>query len=415
MSIEITNVQRMRLRVEPTFATDATATLAQYTDVPFIEGSLSVTLIEEMLNPEYAQQHLDGYPVQLVGKRACAVSFSLNLAPTGTAGASGVAQVEGALGTLLKTVMGAQNLATGDDVQASPSPTTTGFTVANAAANNLLAGCAIGVGTGASGAIEAREIESVATNALTLKMALSGAPSSGEDVRAFASYWLDQNPSTTLQFIVEGAEQDDRWLLLGCQLESMSLEMSLDQLPRITFQMRGVRWIHGGDTATSLIGAAIAAATYTAVAPTRVAGEVLWQTVGTSTRPDPLAISSLSIEPALGYVPVPSPSGTNGVSSWRRNRVAPVAKGSLTVPFGAETEYVDVRAAKTLKCLFAQWGTTAGGIVLVSLPTVQIVDVQMADAGGIRSQKVDFVAQLDGDTASGTTDRERSAWRIHLG
>jgi hypothetical protein len=73
------------------------------------------------------------------------------------------------------------------------------------------------------------------------------------------------------------------------------------------------------------------------------------------------------------------------------------------------------RDAKTLKTLQFQMGSTVGNCLLVSCPTVQLVDWQLADAGGIASQVVSFAAQLDQDVGAITTDQALSAFRIAMG
>ena len=87
-------------------------------------------------------------------------------------------------------------------------------TVTSAA--GFLAGGAIAWVNG-SGVLEVREIESIAANSITLKHAFSAGPTNAQVAYAAATYSFTEDPQESLQFIVEGVENEDRWLLLGGQ------------------------------------------------------------------------------------------------------------------------------------------------------------------------------------------------------
>lgn len=415
MTIEIANVQRMRVWTESSIATDGTGTLANYTDVPFIEGSAQATLDTEVLDPQLAYQHQDQISTRITGLKRCTLSFSMNLAPTGTAGASGVAAVQGALGEILKAVMGGETLSTGDDVAASPSPTTTSFTVADASGNSIKAGQVVGLNSGASSAYEMRTVEEVSTNAVTLKYAVTNAPSSTDDVYGTATYYLTQvSQAATLQFILEGLENQDRWLLQGMQLQSMTIETPLGQLPRIQFQFQGVTYTHGADCSTDLTASSLGTATYSNVDVIHTTGEFHWQTVGTTTI-NKLNVSSITFTPSLSYAMVTAPHATQIVSSWKRTRSAPVMQVEFMLPYEDQTHFT-ARDNKTLKMAALQIGNVAGSSVLIEVPTMQIINVQKSAADQISSQTVTAIAKLDSDTTEGTaTDQGQSAFRIALG
>lgn len=415
MTIELHNVARLRVWTESTFASDGTGTLANYTDVPAVEGSVSVTLGQETLNPEHLQQHTDGYPEQSLGRKSCSISMSLILAPTGSAAGDATAAQQSALGELLAAVMGGENLGTGDVVQASPAPTTTAFAGAAASSRNLDDGAAVGILRGASSALQLREIQARSSETLTLKLALSNAAQTSDVIYGCATYYLAQDPTASLQFIVEGSEQDDRWLLMGCQLESMAIDVPINQLPRITLTFKGATWLHGASTAGVLTGSALGTASYTLVSPVHVDGDFRVATVGTDTLTagTSIPISALTLTPALGYLEIPSPQGTEGVYRFRRGRNAPAVRGSFRT-FYEDTTWLTARDNKTAKAVWFQLGDVQGKAVLLSLPRVQIVDVQRVDAGGVAGQEVTFVARLDSDVTA-TNDLAVSPFRIHLG
>ena len=412
MTCELHNVARLRGWVEGTFATDGTGTLANYTDIPAIEGSVVFTGKPTMLDPEYLQQHVDGYPEQQIGPETTTLSFSMNLAPSGAEAGDAVAAQQSALGMILATVMGGENLGTGDTVQAG-SPSATVFDVSAAAARNLTDGAAVGLLTGASSALEAREIQQQSTNELTLKLALTAAPNATDVVYAAATYYPDQNPLGSMQFIIEGAEQDDRWLALGMQLESIAITTPLNQLPRVTFNFKGPKYLHGDDTAGVLTGSALGTASYTLVQPIHADGEFRFPTVGVDTLAGTaIDISDLTINMQLGYLDVPSPQGTEGIAKYRRNRGRPLASGSFTTFYEDEQRWDD-RDAKTKKAIFFQMGNAAGSTMLLSFPRTQIQDVARIDAGGLAGTRVDWATMLDADTTA-DNDQANAAVRFHL-
>ena len=118
MSIEVHSVQRIRVFTEVTFGADSSSSIASFTDLPIVEGSATVTLTRDELDPgQLVQSRLEGRE-RVLGKRSATLSFQLNLAPTGTAAGSAVAAVQGGLGLLLKNVMGGETLGTGSTAAA---------------------------------------------------------------------------------------------------------------------------------------------------------------------------------------------------------------------------------------------------------------------------------------------------------
>ena len=415
-SIEVSNIARLRMWSESTFASDGTGTLGNYDDVPFIEGTLTAVLGQEMPHPAHAQQHVDGWSTRIAGLKSCKLSFAMNLAPTGTASGDAVAHSQSALGRLFKAVFGGQTLSTGDTVSANAGASKTVFT---AAGTGVVAGDVVGILRGASAAYEMREVESEAADVVTTKLEFSNAPVVSDILYSSATHYLTQNPTESLQFIAEGLATGDRWVLLGMQLESLALENTIGQIPRATFGFQGVSWLTGQDAAYTSTSA-LAAASYTNVSVIHAVGELLLQTLGTSTRPTPTKASSIAITLNLGYGKVTSPSGTQAVASWRRLRTAPVATAVITMPYAEsetsnESDWLLARDAITRKMMSLQFGNVQGKSILITLPTCVITDYQLGDAGGIRSEIVTLEAQTDGDVGSSTTDQALSAFRIAQG
>lgn len=412
MSIEIHNVGALRVLSESTFASDGTGTLGNYTYVPFNEGTGTMTLTTDSLDPQFAvQSRIEGRK-DVLGKRSATLQFTMNLAPTGTAADDGNSAVQGALGLILKAVMGGQKLGTGTTFTGG---TATQPTVTSAA--GFEAGAAIGWVNG-NGVLEVREIESISSGTITLKLGFSAAPSNGEDAIAAATYYLTENPSESLQFLVEGVESQDRWLLLGGQCVggmTLNLDPSGASIPTVQFSLTFADYKTSSETAGSITGT-LSAASYSNYEPiVGHVGELRCVTVGAATLTTSSVVhcSALAFTPKIAYVPVPSPSGTNGIYRWRAGRANPPAEGTFTT-FFEDLTYWTARDNRTDKAIFYTMGTTAGEALLISEPTVQIKNPQRAAADEIAGQTISFSGRRDTDVGASTTEIAKSPFRIHL-
>lgn len=416
MSIEIQNVQRLRVLSESTFATDGTGSLGSYTEVPAIEGTISAQVMIDSIDDGSLVQHLYGYREETLGKRSATLAFTMNLAPTGTAAGSATAAVQGALGLILKAVMGVESLGTGTTFTGGTAvvPTVTsaaGFTV----------GSAIGWAN-ASGVLETREIESISGTSITLKHAFSGAPSNAQIAYSCATYAFAQDPTESLQFLLSGVESDDRWLLLGGQCTGMTLAFDLTgaAMPKVTFNFQFANWLTSAETAGSVTGS-IGTSTYTNYSPiVGFAGDCRVYTVATSTFSTSTRVhcSAIAFNPKVTFVPVTSPSGTNTIQRWRRARQVPPVEGSWTEVFQDLTRWT-ARSSRTDYNVTYQMGTAAGSSVYITAPRVQVVNPQRApDASQLAAQVVTWKGRTDADTfvsaAPATTDIGTSPFRIHL-
>lgn len=416
MTTVVEHVKRARLYEEPngSFAVDHTGTLGDFKEVPFVEGSLRLTLSKPTQSPMHLQQHIDGYPKEVFLPKEAKLDFAINIEglttrPTGAA-------AQGGLGRLLKIILGTETLQTGTTIN-DAAATTTSFVVTSAA--GLIKGGAIGLATGAGGALEIREIKNISTNTVTLKHALSNAPSNSSTVWAAATYTLgsgDGDTATSAQMIVEGLEQDDRWLLIGGQIESLNMELTPGQIPKMTGTLKFANWLHGGDTSASLIGSALGTSTYTHN-HTHVIKDSEFRVLEngtTSISNTLLQVPALSFAPNLSYVAHRTPAGTNTVYQWIRARTAPVISGQFSLTFDAETWW-DRRDASAGYCVALQIGTSSStGGVLITAPTVQVTDAQRIDLDGIAGQQVSWKGRLDEDITTATTDAHKSAFRIHI-
>jgi len=419
MTVTQHNIGRLRAYEEPngSFATDHTGTLGDYIDVPARVGTVTLRLNQDELETGKLQQHIDGRSESELGPKRWTMDMTLNLATFDTRASDGVAATQGALGRLLKIALGGQNLGTGDTVN-DASPAVSSFDVTTSA--RWAAGGCIAAATGSGGELEMREIEGLSGSTLTTKLAFTGAPANSSTLYNTATYYMetgDGDVATAAQFIAEGLESNNRWLLMGGQCTGLSLGLDIGSIPSVTFSWSGVDWDYGDgtDTAADLTGA-IAFATYSDDSHLILNdSEFHVQTVGTATLAAAMHASSISYSPNLSWVDQVTPAGTNGVAAKIRTHAPPVCSGSFVLPY-EDTTWKDAWEAKTKKAVWLQVGMSAtGGGCLISCPTTQIVNWDpFEDQNGIASQRVDWVARLDEDIGSVTTDIGLSAFKMHF-
>jgi hypothetical protein len=412
----------MRIYNEPngSFAVDGTGTLGNYIDVPFVETTASMRLLEPMESPLHAQQHIDGYPIEISMPRRAELSFEIPFSALGLA--TGL-RVQSPLGRLLKVAFGGERLGTSTTVASTSTTSVINFT----SAAGFLPGDAAGFATGAGGRLEFREISSIATNAVTLKNALSAIPANSSPIYAAATYFLSRNLAgtgeTSLQVIVEGLDNADRWLLLGGQISSPpKLTLANGSIPKIQFSWQFAEWLDRFSTVANLSASALALATYSNSVPIVIKDSQLWRQTaasGVQTATDILA-PAYEFAPNIAYAAHMAPGATNNIVNWIRQRTAPVISGSFSYPYESSTQFSNRSTPGGYSLgMFLQMGSSPtasfGGGVLLSAPTVQITDVQRVDVDGLACQQLDWKGRPDIATVpSGASDCETSAMRIHL-
>jgi hypothetical protein len=420
MTVHITNVQRARAYAEGSFATDGSgASIGSFLDLPFVEGTMNIELNEPMETPGIVQQYQDAQPLKVHMPKRAKASFEINLAGLGLA--SGGPRTRSPLGALLYVALGVEDLGTGSTITTGASATSLPLS----SAAGLEKGNAIAAATGPGGRLEMREIKNIATNTATLKHALSSSPANSSTIYAAATYvpyTAVNSAARSLQLLVEGLEPDDRFLLLGGQVESVTFSVANGMIARMSFTWKFANWFYadGVNTAGDFVGPTLAAATYANTVPVVVKdSELTMYTAGTSTYTSPLDAMEYEITLNLSYIEHLAPGGTNNIVRYVRARTVPLVAGSFTIPYESET-WRTSKASKTVHSFSLQIGssptTTTGGGVLITAPAVQVVDVQQVDAGGIRAQRVSWEGTIDSDITSPTAndDLHNAAFRVHL-
>lgn len=417
-NIGVQNVQRMRFLEEAhaSFAVDQTSSMGSFVDIPFVEGSLDFGPDTPTESPGHARQKRDFHPEEILMVTNCPLSFQYNLSVPDTIAGDGTSASECNAMKVLGTVWGGTYVGQGDTIS-DASPSSSAFDVTTAA--RWGGGKAVGL-TDTNGVLHLREIESISGSTLTLKMALPFTPSNGATLYACCGYYLNNHDADDVksgQFVLDGlgtsdGGYEDCWVLLGAQqTEGMSIELPIGGLPRITHNMTAADFCNGDDV--NITAAAIGLASYSNTNEVLVAdGYLHVVTVGSSTAVEVHAQLSLDLG-NIKYLPVPSPGGTNTIAHYILCGDHPKVSGTLELPYEDQT-WTDAKANKTHKAIFLQCGSsTAGGALLISVPNVQVTEVQRMDYNGLQGQRVSFVASTDTDTNVTTTAIGMSPIRIH--
>lgn len=410
----VQSVALLKAFTETSFANDDTASLGSFTDIPFQEGTATFILMQETHDPMHAVQSHHDYREEVLGKKSCSLTFTLPFAPTGVAADVSTTAVRSPLGLMLAIGMGIEVTLAAGSAAVSGWTSSTGDVTA-AQGSRFVKGGAVGW-VNSSSILEMRPLENVATDTLTTKLAFSATPANTDALYNAATYALADDPDSTLQFVVQGLESGDEFVLMGCQLQSMTFNLPLDgTIPTVGFTWQGVNWLHGDDAAGTFSD--ITPVTYSNTSPiTGQAGRFLSQTNATATYTGATVnISALAFDPQLAYQAIPSPSGTQGVLRWRLSRNnGPSISGSFTTYYEDQTWFT-ARDSKLDKLIWYQVGTAAGQSFALEAGTVQITDVQRIDGDGIASLLVSWKGRNDGDVASAAGATQLSPARVHFG
>jgi len=416
-NIQIKQVEAMKVIVETTFGADATTSpgIASFTFVPFNEGTATVTLTMDELDPNFAIQKRYQGRERVLGKKSATLKFTMNLSPTGTAAGNTTVAVTSALGIMLKATMGGEDLGTGTKFATGWTP----ITGDALSAAGLTAGAFIGW-TNSAGTVEWRQIKSKSTNTLVLTHGFSGSPALNDVMYSCATYSLTEDPAQSLQFAVYGQNTTDRWLLTGCQAVGgfdIAIDPTGKAIPTVTFNFTAANWIDGSSAATPITGT-IPTASYSAYSPiVEYVGDFQMFTVGTPTytaTTSRVHISALTWKPKIVFAPVTSPSGTQTIYRWRGARANPPIEGTFTTWFEDLTWWTK-RSSLADMCQQYTMGTAAGAAMVLCAPTVQILNPQRAASNTeIEGQTISFAGRCNTDTAL-TTDLALSPVYIVLG
>lgn len=417
MSYEIESLKRIRYSIEPagSYAQDRTNDLpTNFKDIKVSEASMEVN--KEMIENATMMQRLDKYLAKIPSRKRCSLSLTSYLNGSGTAvtGSNSYAFGDNPNVDILEAIMGAKATTYGGGLVAAGSGFTAGRFQMDVA--SFIAGTVFGIVNTTNNQMECFRVDRASTNFfhVTASVGASGwTPASGSVVYGGVTCYLRQDPDTSLQFLVEGADADNKFTLMGLQ-GGFGLSTPIGELATINYSLEnGANWVTG-----SLTAGALEQACYDDAVPppfvdglvyvgTRLSGSSL---VGSMVKID---TNSIELTPNISYIDVTSEKGVNNIVRKRRNRSVPVLSGKFVIYFndsGAELnaggpfewfatqDNIALYAAECTGaaiCLGLQIGTQPGNTTFMFVPKMQVTNVQRVDAGGLAGLEISFDAMED--------------------
>jgi hypothetical protein len=418
MTITVQNVGRVRTAPEPNGAFGTEISIGSFSELPLIEGSAALVMDRPFETPMLLQQYLHGYPSKVPMPRRATFSFGMTMRGAVARATSAASYALLAQGYHpFQVSFGEAAFGTGTTI--ASSSTTTVLNVTSAA--GLLAGEAIVCATGAGGALECREIKSIATNAVTLKLALSSAPAVSSIVYACTTFYLntlDGGTALSLQTVVEGIGTTDRWLLKGGQISAPpTFKLAPGTIPTVDWAFLFANHAAANGTETTMnLNAALADQNYTDLSINavmdsefRIAPHSSSVLAGTDVH-----ASEINIAPNIAFEPHTTPGGVNNIKQWVPSRVdGPPCTANFLLPYES-TVWRTARDAETDYAMTYQVGSSlANGGFMLSVPRVVVDNFQREAVGGLAGQRIQMYARPD-NQSSGTTALSISPLKFHV-
>lgn len=416
------HVKRVRVATEAAFGTDQTNNLAVFRDVPLAEETGRPMLRQETINAaEALQTHLD-YQRLVLGKKDWELSFTVALAPTGTAAGNGAASIttSSALHLILSTCMG--GVWVGEGSVADGAWATAGGGDVVDPSGFRAGGIAGHVSGGRSHWSPVKEVDG---DTLSLAARFPSAPASGDVIYSGTTYFFVSDPKGSMQLIVEGENPRQRWVLLGgqCTVEP-SLPLDGEETQTLTLSFVGTSWLHASDAlgSANLVDLPLEQATYDDWDPiSGHAGQLLVKTNGViALTGASIPVHDVSFEFGMTLQQITSPDGVEGVFRHRLIRApgeAPVS-GSISTFFSDEAPWTQKGSRVPLR-VFYRNGVTPGHVIAMEAPTVQVTEPALDDADNIDGVSIAWMGRADRDSVpavaatAGAVAMARSPVRIH--
>lgn len=412
---EITQIARVRASVESTFATDRTSDVA---------SNFFQVRADSVGAPRWSQEQLPSEPLRSFrvqryvtehGFTRGQVTIEGDLVSTGVELNKDATATKDSTSKLLEQMIGGYQAGgsagsgAGSLVASGASSTGVTVTAAQGARFDKL-GIPVAVETAsASGLFEVTEIKTVSTDALTFTRALTFTPAVGAKViNAQVLYPTDQ-PTGTLQWLVEHTrDRDNIFLYLGCQ-GTVSLTWALGQKVRWSTQQQVTKILHDDEITTPQGGGSMSVYTLDGGSPVIArAGAISFNPSTATTRVAP-NVAELTIDLGIAWIDVPSFNGTEGRAGFEQAPGAPSFK--IKVPHADET-YKDALVAQTPYRLIAQAGNVGGRMLAFCAPYCQIVEIAPTQVNGLEYDEITCIMLADASLADQSDDMRRRPYAL---
>jgi hypothetical protein len=409
-----TNVQRVRFAVESSFGADMTSNIAaNFIDLSVckhVEIMTDTVVGRDQTIVQGAYQQNDVVISEIDPWHA---EVQCYLRATGTAATAAAPIVKTSQSKFLEVILGGYQGNAGSLVVASPSPTTTTFSVTGGQGARFSEGQLIVIMLAGGTVGYLRLVTTVATDALTIWPALPSAPSTADIVLNGQILYPTDSPSGSLNLLVEKAvDRNDIYNGLGGQ-GTFALDMGRGNLVSWTCALMGKRYLHDDEFTTPLTsGSTITRGTYDGSQPIHSMNGLVHFGTAAGTTLTSILDAGLTVNFGIANVEVPQMSGIDGFAQWQRNTRGDITV-EITVP-GAHETYADGFQAGTKYGLLVQFGSSSTSIRGFAMPTLQIMKrPEPVEAGApLRGTKLTCLVQENGHSSAKTTALQRAPYTL---
>lgn len=232
----VTRTAIVRIADETTGGTEGSTFLdCRLCDTPTVE--VTQTEIENMQQSEYLADDLP--PTK--GLKSCTFKGKFYPAGPTTAFVAATTPADEFQSVIFRNGIGGEQRGAGSLVVASPSPTTTAFSVTPGGGASFAIGQIVAVAVGSY--VESSPISAISTDAITVKIPFSQAPATGAVVFNTSTYYYKQAVSGSIS--VRGIHATDtnyQWSLLFCLVSELNLKINRDGFLECEFGLKGGYW-----------------------------------------------------------------------------------------------------------------------------------------------------------------------------
>lgn len=404
------NIRRVRVMVESSIGADGTGTIGDLDDIRITQVERPSSPQEFIADGRVRSKRVLAPPSNL-GWRRGQLTVGGQLVSTNTEYNASATPAQDALSIVLGAIMGGQADAAGSLVASGSSAT--GVTVTSTQGDRFPEGTIVGVETGvASGIFVCTAIDTRSTDALTFTHSVGFTPAVGAKVINSDMFFETDQPSGTLQWLVEGENRNDIALYIAAQ-GNLGINWPLGQEITWTSQQMFANWIHDDEIATPQGGSAMSVYTVPGSRPIiGRSGSIVFTPTSGTTRTTP-NVAALTFDPSITWQMVEGWGDTavQGVVGYERVVGQPMATIQVPGTTAGET-YKDAMDAGTTYRLFAQAGNAGGSMLALHLPTVQIVGIADASVNGLDYVTLSLMCLPDAGLTDQSTDLLRAPYRL---
>lgn len=403
-------IQRIRYAIESSFAVDMTSAVesnfSDFRHMPTVPDRDTLTESDGTVRQRFYQQH-----DVVLGPDHASLPIEAYLVPSGEALDASTSPTKTSQTELHEAILGGYQGGQGSTVAASPSPTTTAFSVASGHGSRFAEGQIISVAI--SGVDYPCVITDISTDALTVWPALPSAPSASAAVYNSQTVYCDEGDESSLQFLWETwRDRGNIWLLRGCQGD-LSFNLQRNGLLTWSSNQRAAIYEHDDEITTPQGGGALAAATYDGSGPIwGFEGGFHFGPSASSTRTLIRAVE-FSLTPGVSWQAAEDYAGTEGIGEWERNVPVDGITAELTIlknaGDGTYELYHDAFKAGTYYGGLWWVGAAAGSGLAIAVPTCQIMSApESAEWNGMEAIKLSLLVKESSLTGAVATTLQRS-------